>query len=122
LSAVPFLRDQQGTLGSGAEPAPDRAAEITSQRITRTRIEPDHALTPELRVSDQDDSLVQIDIADREPHGFADAHSRDREQPDQRRHRRRTQWGEQLLSYRHQSPDVVERVQIWRRPAGSADS
>jgi hypothetical protein len=79
-------------------------------------------LTPELRVSDQDDSPVQIDIADREPHCFADAHSRDREQPDQRRHRCRTQRGEQLLSCRHQSPDVVERVQIWRRPAGSADS
>src|SRR4029077_17069851 len=72
-----FLRDEQGTLGSGAEPAPDRDAEIPSQRGTRTRIKPNHALTPELRVSDQDDSLVQIDIADREPHSFPDAHSRD---------------------------------------------
>src|SRR6185312_7464731 len=45
-----FLRDEQGTLGSGAEAAPVRAAEITSQRVTRTRIEPDHALAPELRV------------------------------------------------------------------------
>jgi hypothetical protein len=63
-------------------------------------------LTPELRVSDQDDSLVQIDIADREPHSFPDAHSRDREQPDQRRHRCRTQRGEHLVSCRHQGPDV----------------
>jgi len=117
-----FLRDEQGTLGSGAEPAPDRDAEIPSQRVTRTRIKPNHALTPELRVSDQDDSLVQIDIADREPHGFPDAHSRDREQPDQSRHRCRTQWGEQLVGCRHQSPDVVERVEIWRCPAGSAGS
>lgn len=117
-----FLRDEQGILGSGAKPAPGRDAEITGQRVTRTRLEPDHALTPELRVSDQDDSLVQIDIADREPDGFPNAHSRNREQPDQSRHRCRTQWGEQLVSCRHQSPDVVERVQIWRCSAGSADS
>ena len=65
-----FLRDEHGTLGSDAEPASDRDAEIPSQRVTRTRIKSDHALTPELRVGDQDDSLVQIDIADREPHSF----------------------------------------------------
>jgi hypothetical protein len=105
-----FLRDEHGTFGSGAEPAPGRAAEIIGQRVTRTRIQPDHAVTPELRVSDQDDSLVQIDITDREPHGFTDAHSRDCEQPDQRRHRCRAQRGEQLMRCRHQDPDVVERV------------
>ena len=89
LIAVPFCVTNKAHSG----PVLNRRradAEITGQRVTRTRIEPDHALTPELRVSDQDDSLVQIDIADREPHGFPNAHSRDREQPDQSRHRCRT--------------------------------
>jgi|SRR6185437_7985130 hypothetical protein len=119
-SALPC--DEHRVVASGAEAVPDRVAEITGQRVARAPIEPDHALTAELRVSDQDDSVVQIDIADGKPDGLSDAYPRDREQSDQGLHRRRTQRGEQLLSRPHKSPDVVGRVQIRDSSAASADS
>ena len=121
--AVPFCVTNKALSGPVLNRRRTRDAEITSQRVTRTRVEPDHALTPELRVSDQDDSLVQIDIADREPHSFPMRIPVTASSPSIRVVIvAAARWGEQLVGCRHQSPDVVERVQIWRRPAGPAGS
>jgi hypothetical protein len=78
-------------------------------------------LPTKLRVGDQDDALVQVEIGDgEEPQSLTDPHPGDCHHPDQRLHRGRTQRGEQLLGRPHHGLDVGVGEQMRRGPPGAA--